>query len=238
MILPNLKLTSYANQHLRYSGRDRLSDCVNKEHFLNYPYAVRYQYNSRGYRGSEWPSDLSNSCWCVGDSFTSGVGAPLEHTWHYILSDKLKINTINVSMDGASNEWITRKVLDILEIQPKNIIIQWSYTHRREDSDSNLPDEKRKIHSINVTDEEDIEHTIQLIKLVEANKQKTNIIHTFVPECVPVIQKESFKQLLNQLNINVVYFDQIDYARDYHHYDIKTSTSLVENLINSKYINI
>lgn len=237
MILPNFKLVLFANRHAKYTGIDSYEKCLNKEHFLNYPYEVDYLYNSRGFRGPEWPSDLNNICWCIGDSFTSGVGSPYQHTWPYVLSSKSNIPTINISLDGSSNMWISRKTIELLEIQPKYIIIQWSYVHRRE-SDNENSDEQRTIWHSNDTTDEDIKNNIDCINLVEANKKNTTVIHTFIPKNVPDTHKSMFKELIKKMNINVVWFDQIDFARDYLHYDVQTSSILAEKLIQSKYINI
>ena len=71
--------------------------------------------------------------WCIGDSFTVGIGNPIEHTWPYLLEQRLKSTCINVAMDGASNEWMSRKISELLnEVTPKYIIIHWTYSHRRE----------------------------------------------------------------------------------------------------------
>ena len=138
MILPDLILPGRANKNLQYTGLDSLEECKNKQHFKNYPYRVNYNYNSRGFRDSEWPDNLENAVWCIGDSFTAGVGCPPDHIWPCILQQKLNQRTINVSMDGASNEWIARRTCDIIDaIHPSTIIIQWSYTHRREDTVEN-----------------------------------------------------------------------------------------------------
>jgi hypothetical protein len=101
------------------SGMDSKEGCRNKQHFDSYPYAVEYRYNSRGYRDSEWPptiEELKQCIWCVGDSFTVGLGSPLAHTWVNILQQRTGIRCINVSMDGASNEWMIRKINRILQI--------------------------------------------------------------------------------------------------------------------------
>jgi hypothetical protein len=133
MILPSFILRQTANQQLKHSGIDSLKSCLDKEHFKNYPYEVDYQYNSRGYRDQEWPDDLTNVVWCIGDSFTVGLGSPRERTWPYLLENKLNQRTINVSMDGASNNWIARKTKDLFtEITPSLVILHWSYLHRRE----------------------------------------------------------------------------------------------------------
>ena len=136
MILPDFILPSRANQTWSYSGIDSLEDCLDKKHFKSYPHDITYNYNSRGFRDREWPSnieELQSAIWCVGDSFTVGLGSPLEHTWVYQVGKQLNRRTINVSMDGASNMWIARKSLDIVDkIKPAHLIIHWSYISRRE----------------------------------------------------------------------------------------------------------
>jgi hypothetical protein len=136
VILPNFVLPSRVNQCWQYSGMDCYEDCQDKNHFKAYPYSVEYQYNSRGFRDHEWPDsveELKQAIWCVGDSFTVGLGSPVEHTWPRILQKQTGQRTINVSMDGASNNWIARKTVDILQkINPTYLVIQWSFINRRE----------------------------------------------------------------------------------------------------------
>jgi hypothetical protein len=135
MILPGFVLYQTVNQQLKYSGIDSLSYCIDKAHFKKYPDEVKYQYNSRGYRDQEWPEDLTNAIWCFGDSFTVGMGTPREYTWTYLLQEQLGQRTINVSMDGASNNWIARKTKDLFaQLTPDLVILHWSYLHRRENT--------------------------------------------------------------------------------------------------------
>ena len=133
MKLPDLVLPSRANQTWQYSGMDSPDLCATPQHFESYPHAVTYQYNSRGFRDCEWPDDLDDAVWCIGDSFTVGLGLPQQHTWPYQLGKKLKRPALNISMDGASNQWIARRTREIIsELEPDLIIVQWSYLHRRE----------------------------------------------------------------------------------------------------------
>lgn len=147
-ILPDLILPSRVNQCWTESGLDSLSDCLDKTHFASYPHPVEYNYNSRGFRDAEWPNDLSelkNAIWVIGDSFTVGVGSPVNHTWPYAVAQELNKRVINVSMDGASNEWIARRAVDVYHaVQPSNMIIMWSYFHRRESTDTTKSDEARR----------------------------------------------------------------------------------------------
>jgi hypothetical protein len=133
MILPDLCLPARANQCWPYSGIDTPERCPNRKHFESYSHTVQYQYNSRGFRDDEWPQDLCSAVWCVGDSFTLGIGSARQHTWPYVLQQATDTRTVNVSMDGASNNWIARQAWHILKsIQPKALVIHWSYLHRRE----------------------------------------------------------------------------------------------------------
>lgn len=115
---------------------DTAENCQDREHFHSYPHHIEYQYNSRGFRDDEWPTDtaeLERAIWCVGDSFTVGVGSPINHTWPWLLQQRMGRRTINVSMDGASNNWIARQASQILQqVAPHTMIMHWSYLHRRE----------------------------------------------------------------------------------------------------------
>lgn len=149
MPLADLVITSRAGQRYLHTGIDSPEHCIDPEHFAQYPHDVQYVFNSRGFRDSEWPNDLEQlqqAIWCVGDSFTVGVGQPYDHIWPRVLSARTGRRTINVAMDGASNAWISRRARQIQqEIQPANMITMWSYWHRRELSNSNLPDENRRL---------------------------------------------------------------------------------------------
>lgn len=133
MILPDFTIPTRVDQHWNYTGIDSPELCMDIVRFRGYPHKFDYQYNSRGYRDREWPEDLQQAIWCIGDSFTVGLGSPVKHTWPGVLESTTGSRTINVSMDGASNAWIARKALRIIDtIQPRCIVVQWSYLHRRE----------------------------------------------------------------------------------------------------------
>lgn len=100
-----------------------------------YPWPVSYQFNSRGYRDTEWPAptELVDCVWCIGDSATLGVGAPVEHCWPNVLQKLSGQRTINVSMLSASNDFVARKTIELLtELQPKVIVCNWTFISRRD----------------------------------------------------------------------------------------------------------
>ena len=136
MTMPELFLPSRAGKTLDYSGLDSKDHCLDLAYFNSYAWPVQYTYNSRGFRDAEWPEDLSQVIWCVGDSFTVGLGAPAHHVWPAVLQRRTGRRCINVSMDGASNNWIARTALAILsEFPTANIVVHWSFLHRRELTD-------------------------------------------------------------------------------------------------------
>ena len=281
MILPDFILPTRQNQIWTESGMDSLNDCLDKKHFKSYPYPIEYRYNSRGYRDAEWPEDVSeleNAIWCFGDSFTVGIGSPVEHTWAHLLQQHTNRRVINISMDGASNNWISRKAVEVLQlIKPKIIILHWSFTHRREYTvqeivnarwqnyyndirdttwpngppspdqidllpkfiqvemselhghkwDRPISDEDRKLYERNTTIDEDIANFYQCIQAVDS-AVTTKIIHSNIPKFHPTLLDTK------QLSINSVIpeFKIIDLARDHVHYDVKTATAFVNNIIN------
>lgn len=133
MILPELFLPSRAKQILDYSGIDSLDCCLDKKHFVSYPQKVQYVYNSRGFRDIEWPEQFDNVLWCLGDSFTVGLGSPAQHIWPAVLQRRTGQRCINISLDGASNNWISQTAQAILQqFSNAQIVIHWSFLHRRE----------------------------------------------------------------------------------------------------------
>jgi hypothetical protein len=165
---------------------DSYQYCLDKDHFLTYPHTITYQYNSRGLRDQEWPDsieELNNAVWCIGDSFTVGIGSPAEHCWTHILEKKINRRVINVSMDGASNEWIARRAVDICNtIAPKNMVIMWSYFNRREDPDVSKLDEDRRIFcNKNDTSNDDRNNFIECFNKVNINCNNTTLCHLTIP---------------------------------------------------------
>jgi len=254
-ILPFLKLDYLSNTKAYTSGSDSEAHCLDKDFFSNYLYSekISYVYNSRGFRDTEWPDsidELKESIWCFGDSFTVGLGSPIEHTWPYILQKESKRRCINVSMDGASNEWIARKVNEVVkEINPDRIIIMWSYCHRDESPDESLPDNERRMWFKYYDDDKSkflnqFNFNNDLHKFTQArNKLTTKVaIESIIPlaftidKTLPQLDPRlSWHADFNSLNNKLLEFihpvEQVDFARDKHHFDILTSTKFVKKLL-------
>ena len=182
-MLSDLYVEEFINQSFEYSGIDTEKHCLNKQHFREYSHPVYYNYNSRGFRDDEWPQNFSDCVWCIGDSFTVGIGSPLEHTWAAILQNRIKKRTINVSLDGGSNEWIARRSLQILkEANPEYMAIMWTFASRREHADCKISDRERRISHLPYANElEDLKNWVECYLLIKKYANNTKIINLVVP---------------------------------------------------------
>ena len=233
MVLPDVVLSSRAScSNMSYNGVDMLEHCLDKQHFKQYPYKVNYNFNSRGFRDTEWPlelKELQNSVWCVGDSFTVGIGQPFDHIWPQVLQSNINKRTISVAMDGASNQWIARRAQQIAQqTQPANMVIMWSYFHRREHPDPTLLDEDRRQHYCDdrtVSWQQDVENFANCLRLLE--NLDTNIVHAFVPYSIALLGNN-----IEYSNLKCIgEIQQIDKARDGLHFDINTSRLISSQLM-------
>jgi|GEM_PF-3311166 len=247
-MIEEIKLSTLANKFELTSGIDSLEHCPVKEHFLNFPDQVSYQYNSMGYRDAEWPEKLTNQIWCIGDSFTLGLGQPYNETWPKYLEQKLQKRTINISMNGASNDWIARRASYILQnLKPKAILILWSYLHRRENSNSKLLDEERIMH-FDVNDSKDLENFSNNLNIVNTNKKNVTIVHSLIPNACSIEYLDYYgysRKKEPRLTSTSVYemfrhnkfkffeaVERIDRARDAHHYGRATADIVAEKYYN------
>ena len=206
------------------SGMDTLEKCLDKDHYLSYTKDISYRYNSRGFRDHEWPEDLSDVIWCVGDSFTVGIGQPFEETWPNILQKQIGMRCLNLGEDGCSNDTISLRVQEICRLyKPKFIIVMWSYLARRRVNGENVQYDKNDFGN-----DEDMANFSKNFKIV--NDLPTNIINLLIP-----IAFEN-EQLLQEKYKNLIIIKQLDYARDYRHFDVKTSEGISQLIEKKIYI--
>lgn len=233
--MPDLVLRTRANQVWHFSGLDTLDRCLDKQHFHAYPFKVKYHFNSRGFRDEEWPTDLNqlrDAIWCVGDSFTVGVGQPYDHIWPQVLARATGQRTINVSMDGASNDWIARRARQIIDqLAPRNTVVMWSYVHRRENPDTTLADERRLMFTDGIRDSnslDDYDNLRTCRELVQA--AGTQVIEAAIPDFCVFESDESAKDF-ESIYAGIMMVHRLDRARDGHHFDILTAERFVQDLL-------
>ena len=226
-----LKIQNKINLYQKTTGMDSFKLCSNKKHFLNYGKNISYRYNSRGFRDHEWPEDLSDVIWCVGDSFTVGIGQPFEETWPQVLENKLGKRCINIGEDGCSNDRIQSRVNEIIrKYKPRLIVVMWSYMHRRFVNFENIQYDKNDFGAV-----KDLKNFIKNYKLCAS--EQTKIIHSIVPGGGPdsnPMKADNVLEYVLQKDNNIhdlVIFPQLDHSRDNYHFDIKTSELVTDLMI-------
>ena len=211
----------------KYSGIDTLEECRDQKHFVNYPKTISYRYNSRGFRDHEWPQDLSEVIWCVGDSFTVGIGQPFEETWPQLLEKKLGKRCLNLGQDGCSNDTMALRIQEIYKLHnPKLIVVMWSYLSRRRVDGENVGHDKKDFGN-----KEAMKNFVKNFQMV--NESPFPVANTIIPKAY--VRTDLLDHFIKKINSNIscdlTVVEQLDYARDYLHFDVKTTEHLTNLLI-------
>lgn len=230
-----LKLKKYMGlKESENDGMDSLKHCLDKQHFKDYSKPVSYVYNSRGFRDEDWPKDLSDVVWCVGDSFTVGLGQPVSETWPQVLSKMIAKRCLNLGEDGASNDTICQRSIQIIKTyNPKYLIIMWSFFHRRQVNGTDVVLDK---HSLGV--EKDVENFAKNFRAVA--DAKLDAVHLLIPNALAYSDgwdqdklNYIFKKMkkLDEKDLEkIIVFQQKDFSRDGFHFDIETSIDVAKKV--------
>jgi len=239
-----LEVEKWKNSKESFNGMDHIDRCNNKDHFLNYNKNISYEYNSKGFRDEEWPANLQNKIWCIGDSFTVGIGQPHDETWPKLLEKSVREKCINIGEDGCSNDLMSLRAKYIIEkYQPKTVIIMWSYFWRRFVDGKNIHFE----HNKKELPKDDVDNFLKNFHAV--NNLRHDVINFVIPDCFiesDLVTKNKFLKK-NKKNINkilkyvdaniskkLIEVEQTDYARDGHHFGLSTTQKIVTQVV--KYI--
>lgn len=230
-------LKNLSFKELKHKGIDSIDKCINKTHFLNYNKNISYLYNSRGFRDNEWPIDIENKIWCIGDSFTEGLGQPVNETWPKILEKQLNETCINVSENGCSNDLISLRIDYIKKnFNPKCIIVMWSYFWRRFKDGINVQFNKTKKE----LPADDLKNFIKNFNFANDNSPY-KIINYLLPECMikDTSAKRSKKNIIKLIKYhypennfyNLTEVEQVDFGRDGYHFGLLTCEKIVEDIL-------
>ena len=201
------------------SGMDTLEKCRDKDHYLSYTKDISYRYNSRGFRDHEWPEDLSDVVWCVGDSFTVGIGQPFEETWPQLLGKKLGKTCLNIGEDRCANDTMALRIQEICKLHsPKLVVVMWSYFARRRVNGENVHHDRNHFGV-----DKDMANFSKNFKIV--NELPTNIINLIIPLAF------EDTEMLNENHPELRILKQLDYSRDHHHFDVKTGVGVCQLII-------
>ena len=99
---------------------------------------IDYQYNSHGFRTSEFGSWFE--VLCFGDSFTMGTGIHAKDTWPAQFSDITGLTVANLGHSGSSNDTAVRMALHYLPVlRPQYAVWVQTDMHRIELIDDSIP---------------------------------------------------------------------------------------------------
>jgi hypothetical protein len=221
----NIIIPRYANLTCSELGHDSPQHVGNK--FCNYT-PVQYHFNANGFRTHDF-SEIDSDCILVfGDSFTLGLGTNIENRFTDVMQQQLGLKVFNISLNGASNDWIARRVVDMLNfVQPRAVVIHYTFSHRREHADTTWFDDERTLCEPQYTDLENFYNWQKNFNLIVNTVGHIPLIHSFIPTW--------HTTLIDYLDIPGKVLPPVallDTARDGFHYGIKTHQRLAHKLTN------
>lgn len=213
-----LQVGGYINYTATTLGIDSLGECFFPDHYRNFEFNVDYVFNHLGYR--EPDNYVKDAIICIGDSFTVGLGLPVSLTYPKKLQEILGRPVLNFGLNGASNEWIARKLKTILKyFDPQAIVVHYTFSHRRELPEPTwFDDERTMCDEHRYTEEENYENWLGCYN--EISELHQNIVHSFIPDWH---RKMPYPH-------NVVSPKRVDFARDGFHYGAKSANLLASAL--------
>ena len=130
-LLKSIIIPFYANVQCNELGHDSKEHCFDQTHYKNFG-PVSYQFNELGYRTQPISQFTGNEILAIGDSFTLGLGVNVGQRWTEYLASNINYPVLNFSLNGASNDWMTRRTKELLEyFSTLSVIIHYSFSHRR-----------------------------------------------------------------------------------------------------------
>ena len=190
IVSQKINIPFYANLQTDILGMDSKQHCLNAELFNAWP-LITYQFNQVGFRTHSIDKFDPNAVLVLGDSFTLGLGVNSADRFSDIIEQRIKHQVLNFSLNGASNDWMARKIKRLVEvIAPKTIIVQWSYFCRRESPIGNSDEEKKlpyTLHNYETSDDADIENFKNCVLQTKQISKNCQIINSIIPDAFPGI---------------------------------------------------
>jgi len=226
----HIAIPYYQGMQCSEFGMDSRAQCLDKKWFDQYSDTVSYQFNSVGYRTHE---SIDPGCVLViGDSFTLGLGVNAEQRYTDILEQQLGHQVANFSLNGASNDWIARKLSQLLTIlQPRAVIVHYTFSHRRERPHPDWHDDERTECEPFYSSDENFDNWMTNFSLICKVTGNIKLIHSFIPNWHD--QEIDYDKLGKNI---IPPIPMLDRARDNFHYGLRTHRALaaaITNLLDS-----
>ena len=217
----------YSNLQTDSLGMDSAEHCLNRQIF-NQHSPVCYQFNEIGFRTHPVDQFKSDAILVLGDSFTLGLGNNVGDRYTDLLEQKLSHQVLNFSLNGASNDWIARKLQQLLPLfQPRAVVIHYTFSHRRERPQTDWHDDERTECEPFYSSEENYQNWFANFQTIQTLAGDIKLVHSFISNWhdQPVDYTKLGKNIIPPLT-------QLDFARDGFHYGPITHCNLANQITN------
>jgi lysophospholipase L1-like esterase len=221
----NISIPFYANLQTDILGMDSKEHCFGPELFDTWP-PVTYQFNEIGFRTHSVNQFKSDAILVIGDSFTLGLGVNSVDRFSDVIEQHTGHQVLNFSLNGASNDWISRKLQQLLPLfRPRAIIVHYTFSHRRERPFEDWHDDERTECEPFYSSEENYQNWLTNFDNIYKLAGDTKLIHSFITNWHDIyIDYQQFGP--NILPPQT----QLDYARDGFHYGSRTHRLIADKI--------
>jgi len=218
-----INIPFYTSMYATELGLDSLKHCPNRQLFKQHS-SVTYQFNEIGFRTHNVANFNSNAILVLGDSFTLGLGVNSNKRYTDLIEQQLSYQVLNFSLNGASNDWIARKLQQLLVLfQPRAIVIHYTFSHRRERPESDWFDNERTECEPLYSSKENFDNWFINFKKICLLANNIKLVHSFIPNWHDQVVDYGV------LGLNVIPpLIQSDNARDNFHYGPKAHQDLAD----------
>jgi hypothetical protein len=221
----NIRIPRYENLVCSELGHDSPKH-AGRRFFDHEP--VEYEFNAWGFRTHSFDKLNSNSILVFGDSYTLGLGENINNCYTSVMEQQLGCPVFNISLNGASNDWIARRVQNMLsQVQPRAVVVHYTFTHRRELDNASWYDDERTLCEPTHTSAENFDNWQQNFNKIVSAVGQQPLIHSFIPKWHDVKVDYS-----NMPGTVLLPLEPLDRARDGFHYGVKTHQLLGQQLTN------
>jgi hypothetical protein len=133
---------------------------------------------------------------------------------------------LNFSLNGASNDWMARKLQQLLTVfQPRAIIIHYTFSHRRERPQTDWHDDERTECEPFYSSKENYQNWLTNFNTIQSLSGNIKLIHSFIYNWHD--QPVDYLKLGNDV---IPPITQLDFARDGFHYGPLTHRALADQI--------
>lgn len=223
----HIHIPFYANLQTDSLGLDSQAHCFNRRRFDQHP-PVHYQFNQVGFRTHSVDKFKYNAILVLGDSFTLGLGNHTQDRYTDLIEKQLSHQVLNFSLNGASNDWIARKLQQLLQLfQPRAIVIHYTFSHRRERPQPNWHDDERTECEPLYSVEDNYQNWFANFQTIQSLAGDTRLVHSFIHNwhTQPIDYAELGTNIIPPIT-------QLDFARDGFHYGPRAHLELANKITN------